>query len=83
MAQRRIPFKLTELERQAYLGFLARYQAIELQATVAREQTTADERVFVAGLAARLGLDPASIGSRFTVNTQTWTLERAEAKSVG
>lgn len=82
MAKRKA-MALTDLERQAMLGFAARYQAIDLQARLARTQTEADERTFVAALAGRLGLDPASIGNRYTVNTQTWTLERVEAKSDG
>lgn len=79
MAAKRTPRKLTDLERQAYLGFMARYREIDLSAQLARERTLADERAFVEALAGRLGLDPGSIGTRYTVNVQTWALDPVEA----
>ena len=75
------PRKLTDLERQAYLGFMARYRAIDLEATLARDRTQADERAFVAALAERLGLDEGSIGTKYTMNTTTWTLDRVRKPS--
>jgi hypothetical protein len=68
---------LTELERQAYVGFAARYRMIDLEAAAAKSAVEADERRFVEALAARLGLEASSIGGRYTVNANTWTLEPA------
>lgn len=67
--------KLTDLERQAYVGFAARYRAIEAEAQLAKEQTLADERTFVVSLAERLGVDPKAIGVSYRMNMQTWELE--------
>src|SRR5262249_38356401 len=81
MPARRKPLTLTPLERQAYTGFMARYQAIDLSAQLARERTEADERAFVASLA--VGLEVDSIGAKYRVNTEAWTLEPVSEPSDG
>jgi len=59
--------KLTEVERIAYLGLLARQREIE----PVQQQLNHDAMVIQGGIADRLGIDIAELGTRYLINADT------------